>query len=262
MAVITPIALAWNFAQLGSMTGLPVESTLQSIGINTTATPIIISLGAIDRFLVGYGLEQATAWSRIFGSGVFASTFLGFKTFAAWALTGFVMTTLDAADRLARFAWVEFFDWLKPRNQKAHKIITNRWFASALPVIIGAILAYPKMVVTIPGTTRTMTVYAYNIIWPAFSGTNQLLAAIALLTTSLWAYAILKVRGKTSLLLIIPALFLWVTVTTALIWWLLAVLPGLPALYQAGAGTIVIISVILDILLIALFINGLRRAKS
>ncbi|MEM0021194.1 MAG: hypothetical protein QW039_01900 [Fervidicoccaceae archaeon] len=50
--------------------------------------------------------------------------------------------------------------------------------------------------------------------------------------------------------------------TTALIWWLLAVLPGLPALYQAGAGTIVIISVILDILLIALFINGLRRAKS
>ncbi|MEM3490960.1 MAG: carbon starvation CstA family protein, partial [Fervidicoccaceae archaeon] len=84
LAVITPIALAWNFAQLGSMTGLPVESTLQSIGINTTATPIIISLGAIDRFLVGYGLEQATAWSRIFGSGVFASTFLGFKTFAAW----------------------------------------------------------------------------------------------------------------------------------------------------------------------------------
>ncbi|MEM4044535.1 MAG: hypothetical protein QXM20_01795 [Fervidicoccaceae archaeon] len=62
--------------------------------------------------------------------------------------------------------------------------------------------------------------------------------------------------------MIISAMFLWVTVTTALIWWLLAVLPGLPALYQAGAGTIVIISVILDILLIALFINGLRRAKS
>jgi carbon starvation protein len=63
-------------------------------------------------------------------------------------------------------------------------------------------------------------------------------------------------------LIMIPALFLWITVTAGLIWWLYAVVPGLPPLYQVGAGTIVAISVVLDFLLIGLFITGLRRARS
>lgn len=63
------------------------------------------------------------------------------------------------------------------------------------------------------------------------------------------------------MLIMIPALFLWVTVTVALIWWLYAVVPGLPLLYQVGAGTIVAISIVLDFLLIGLFISGLKRAR-
>lgn len=262
LAVITPIALAWNFASLASATGLPVTSTLLKIGVNATATPIITRLAGTDRFLVGYGLEQAIAWSRVFGSGVFESAFLGFRTFAAWALAGFVMTTLDTANRLARFAWTELFDWLKPKSVTGYKVLTNRWVASIIAVILGAVMAYPKIEVFIPETGKTTIVYAYTIVWPAFAGTNQLLAALALLTATLWAYAIQKVRGGTSLLLMIPALFLWVTVTAGLIWWLYAVVPGLPPLYQAGAGSIVAVSVILDFLLIWLFVRGLRRAGS
>jgi len=262
LAVITPIALAWNFAALASATGLPVSEALLKAGINTTATPIITGLGGVDRFTVGYGLEQAVAWSRIFGPAVFESTFLTFRTFAAWALTGFVLTTLDTSNRLARFAWRELFDWLKPRNELAYKVITNRWVASVIPVILGAIMAYPKIEVYIPELNKTTVVYAYSIVWPAFAGTNQLLAALALLTAALWAYAIQKVRGGTSLLIMIPALFLWITVTAGLIWWLYAVVPGLPPLYQIGAGTVVAISVVLDFLLIGLFVTGLRRARS
>ncbi|MEM2075384.1 MAG: carbon starvation protein A [Zestosphaera sp.] len=261
LAVITPIALAWNFASLASATGLPVSSALLKAGINTTTVPVITGLAGTDRFLVGYGLEQAVAWSRIFGPGVFESTFLTFRTFAAWALSGFVMTTLDTSNRLARFAWRELFDWLKPKSESAYKALTNRWVASIIPVVFGAIMAYPRIEVFIPELNRVTTVYAYSIIWPAFAGTNQLLAALALLTATLWAYAIQKVRGGTSLLLMIPALFLWVTVTVGLIWWLYAVVPGLPPLYQAGAGTIVAVSVVLDFLLIGLFVSGLRRAK-
>jgi carbon starvation protein len=123
-------------------------------------------------------------------------------------------------------------------------------------------MAYPKIEVYIPELNKTTVVYAYSIVWPAFAGTNQLLAALALLTAALWAYAIQKVRGGTSLLIMIPALFLWITVTAGLIWWLYAVVPGLPLLYQVGAGTIVAISVVLDFLLIGLFITGLRRARS
>ena len=257
LAVIVPIALAWNFAALASATGLPVSEALLKVGVNATATPFIVGLGAVDRFTVGYGLEQAVAWSRVLGPGVFESTFITFRTFAAWALTGFVLTTLDTSNRLARFAWRELFDWLKPKSESAYKVITNRWVASVIPVILGALMAYPQ--IYIPEIKKP--VYAYSVIWPAFAGTNQLLAALALLTAALWAYAIQKVRGGTSLLIMIPALFLWVTVTVALIWWLYAVVPGLPLLYQVGAGTIVAISIVLDFLLIGLFISGLKRAR-
>ena len=257
LAVIVPIALAWNFAALASATGLPVSEALLKAGVNATATPFIVGLGAVDRFTVGYGLEQAVAWSRVLGPGVFESTFITFRTFAAWALTGFVLTTLDTSNRLARFAWRELFDWLKPKSESAYKVITNRWVASVIPVILGALMAYPQ--IYIPEIKKP--VYAYSVIWPAFAGTNQLLAALALLTAALWAYAIQKVRGGTSLLIMIPALFLWVTVTVALIWWLYAVVPGLPLLYQVGAGTIVAISIVLDFLLIGLFISGLKRAR-
>ncbi len=254
LAVITPIALAWDFAALQAATGAPIPSDLLKAGT-------ILALGAADRFYVAYGLEQALVWSRIFGTAYFERIYSGFKTFAAWALTAFVLTTLDTSNRLARFAWKEFFDWLEPRSKSAYKALTNRWVGSAVAIILGAILAYPKISVYVPETGKTITVYAYSIVWPAFAGTNQLLAALALLTSALWVYGVLKVRGKISWLMMVPALFLWVTVTAALIWWMIAILPGLPLLYQVGAGSITAISIVLDFLLIGLFAAGLKRAK-
>ncbi|MFN3268021.1 MAG: carbon starvation protein A, partial [Zestosphaera sp.] len=195
LAVITPIALVWSFAELAAATGLPVSGALLKVGINTTEIPVILKLGGTDRFTVGYGLEQAVAWSRVLGSGVFESAFLTFRTFAAWILAAFVMTTLDTSNRLARFAWKEMFDWLEPRSKSAYRVITNRWVGSIIPVVLGALMAYPKIRVYVPELNEFRTVYAYSIIWPAFAGTNQLLAALALLTAALWAYAIQKVRG-------------------------------------------------------------------
>jgi len=191
----------------------------------------------------------------------FENFFVGFRTFAAWALSAFVLTTLDTANRLARFAWREFFDWVKPRSESTYKALTNRWVASIVAVVIGALMAYPRISVYVPETGQTLTVYAYSVVWPAFSGTNQLLAALALLTSALWVYAVLKVRGAVAWLIMVPALFLWITVTAGLIWWLIAIVPGLPPLYIAGAGSIVAVSLILDILLIILFVYGLRRAR-
>jgi len=261
LAVITPIALAWSFASLQTATGAPVISALAKVGINATAVPTIIGLAAAERFYTGYAISQALAWSRIFGMGNFESFFVVFRTFAAWALTSFVLTTLDTSNRLARFAWRELFDWLKPKSASTYNALTNRITASIIPALLGAVMAYPKLSVYVPELGRSITVYAYSIIWPAFSGTNQLLAALALLTSALWVYAKLSVRGATAWLILVPALFLWVTVTAALIWWSIAVLPSLPPLYIAGAGTITIISIVLDFLLIALFVWGLRRAK-
>ncbi|MEM3904232.1 MAG: carbon starvation CstA 5TM domain-containing protein, partial [Sulfolobales archaeon] len=102
---------------------------------------------------------------------------------------------------------------------------------------------------------------AYNVIWPAFSGTNQLLAALMLMTASLWVYAVLKVRGGVSLLTMVPALFLWVTVTLALFIWIFYVMPSLPTLYIAVAGTFIVVAQALNILLLVFFIQGIRKAK-
>jgi len=252
LAVLLPAAITFDLATFAQTAGISID-TLAKAGINVTATKTLLDMAAVNRFVTGYGLTQALAWSKL---GVdFAATFKVFKVFAATALTAFVVTTLDTANRLARFAWVEFFDWVKGRNVSLHKVLSNRWLASLIPVLLGFAMAYPQVADPLnPGKT----IPAYQIIWPAFSGTNQLLAAIALLSVALWAWHEQKVRGGTAWLIIIPAGFLWLTVTLALALWLYYVVPGLPALYMASLGTIIAISLVLDIALIILFIRGLR----
>ncbi|MEM2496876.1 MAG: carbon starvation protein A [Candidatus Nezhaarchaeales archaeon] len=257
LAVILPAALVWDFASIAKSAGISLDLLLKA-GIDVAKTPNILGFPGAPRFYTAYGFTQAIAWSRVFGVEVFPAFFTGFKTFAAWALTAFILTTLDTCNRLARFAWVEMLEWLKPKTLSNPKglsgygVLTNRWVASLIPVLVGGILAYP----TIPGVGKP-----YIILWPAFSGTNQLLAALALLTSTLWVYAILKVRGGPSALMLIPALFLWITVTAALLVWLVLIVPYLPPLYIAGAGTITAVSVALDLLLLALFIRGILLAR-
>ncbi|MCX8195698.1 MAG: carbon starvation protein A [Acidilobaceae archaeon] len=251
LAVILPAALFWDFAAAAQKAGIPLE-TLKAAGIDVEKTKNILAFGAADRFYNAYALAQATAWSKLFGLD-FVGLFKGFKTFAAWALTAFVLTTLDTANRLARFAWTELMDWLRPVNRSAYRVITNRFVASIIPIALASVLAYP----TVEGVGR-----AYLVIWPAFAGTNQLLAALALLTATLWVYAVLRVRGPVSLLMLIPAAFLWITVTLALALWVLLILPNVPFLYQIGAGSLVVLTLGLDLLLIYLFVRGLLKARS
>jgi len=237
LAVIMPISLAWSAPELIEM------------GIFKAN---ILELDKVARFTVGYGYMAGKALERL---GLdFAAAFNVTKLFAAIALATFILTTLDTATRLARFAWQEMFDWLQPKNPRLHKLITNRFAATIIAVAFGTAMAYPT--VEISGKTQA----AYNVVWPAFAGTNQLLAALALLTTALWVYAILKVRGKASLLIQAPAWFLWVTVTIALIWWVVVVLPTLPTIQKVGAGIIVLVSLALDFLLIYYYVRGIRAA--
>ncbi len=241
MAVILPISLAWTAPELYKLGVLKPGKTM-------------LSLSPLDRFLVGYGYMSGEVIHRFGGS--FSTGFHVFKLFAAIALASFVLTTLDTATRLARFSWQEMFDWLSTRSPTLYKIITNRWFASFLVVLIGGGMAYP--VVRLGKSLAP----AYKILWPAFAGVNQLLAALALLTAALWVYAILKVRGGENWLIQVPAWFLWVTVTAGLIWWTVDVLPKLSVSVQkVGAGSIVIVSLALDFLLIYYFVRGLRRAS-
>ena len=214
----------------------------------------ILEQDAVSRFAVGYGYMLASGLNRI---GLdFASAFSVFKLFATISLILFVMTTLDTATRLARFAFQEMMDWAQSISKSFYTFITNKWVASFIVVLIGSAMAYPIVQI------GEKQVAAYNVVWPAFAGVNQMLAALALLTSALWVYAVVRVRGVYSSLIMIPALFLWVTVTVGLAWWLVVVAPKLPAIQKIGAGGISAVSLLLNIGLLFLFIKGLSRAKA
>jgi len=236
LAVILPISLAWSAPELIKMGAFK-------------GSPTILGLDKVHRFYVGYGYMVGKALSRLGAS--FPDAYHVMVVFAAVSLATFIMTTLDTATRLARFAWQEFFDPLRESAPGVYRAIANRWVAGFLAVLFGTALAYPNVKI------GAKEVAAYNVIWPAFAGTNQLLAALALLTVALWAYRVQKVRGGLNWLIQVPAWFLWITVTVALGWWLGYVMPYIPRVQQIGAGSIVVISLILDFILIVLFVKGL-----
>ncbi len=239
LAVIIPISIAWDAAELKEM-GVIKENILEH--------------NAVGRFAVGYGYMLGKAFER-FGMSL-TDTFSVFKLFAVVSLILFVMTTLDTATRLARFAFQELIDWLEKVDKNLYTFLSNKWIASAIVVLIGTAMAYP--VVTIGGKE----VAAFRVVWPAFAGVNQMLAALALLTSALWVYAVAKVRGTYSILILIPAMFLWVTVTVGLAWWLIVVAPKLALAQTIGAGSIAAISLLLNLGLIYLFYKGLTAAQA
>ena len=154
---------------------------------------------------------------------------------AALWVSEFAMTTLDTTNRLARYTLIEIFEPLKDKLPKFSRFITNRWVASAIPATLGILLALTG---------------AWSVLWPAFGGANQMLAAIALFTAAAFLIRVQKQRGLNAL---IPALFLWITVSVAMIWYMFVCVPSFMKTSPIQAyimGGIIIAMLILNILLI------------
>jgi len=168
--------------------------------------------------------------------------------FASLWVSTFALTTLDTCGRIGRFVLKELLDPLFAKKTNLMKF-QNKYFLSAIPVIFGLFLAWQG---------------AWSLLWPAFGGANQLLASIALLTISLWVIKILKTKGVLKFLILIPSLFLWFTVTTALLWYLFSALPFVPLiemsmLQKILIALIVIIMLYLNLLLFRNFYRELKR---
>ncbi len=166
------------------------------------------------------------------------------RTFAGLWVSCFVLTTLDTTNRLARFAWTEIFEPLRKSSPGLHAVITNRWIASLVAAVLGVGLAWGG---------------ALNLLWPAFAGANQLLASIALLTVAIWATNVQKASSGYRLAVLIPGLFLWVTVTAALLWFLIVVVPAQTGMVKYSVGTIVAVMLLLNFLLLQDFFKALKR---
>jgi carbon starvation protein len=110
-------------------------------------------------------------------------------------IEGFIVTTLDSSVRLARYMLEEFWDTI---------------FAGAVPQILrlpifNTALAVGMMLFfALSAAVRQM--------WPIFGAGNQLIAALALTTVSVW----LAQRARRNLFALLPAVFMIVTTLAAL----------------------------------------------
>ena len=108
---------------------------------------------------------------------MFASTIAGFcvkvgipqraaESFMLLSVAAFLMTSVDAGTRLARFSWQE----LMPRKEG---VFHNMYFGTAVVCAIATVLLLGS-----PATAKQL--------WTLFASTNQMLASLTLLTATLW----------------------------------------------------------------------------
>ena len=187
--------------------------------------------GPLGIFTQSYGIlfEQAFGISAQVGT-VFSSLWV----------SAFTLTSMDTGNRVLRFAWEEVWEPLKASLGEFHKTITNRWLASAIPSALSIMLAWNK---------------AYNVLWPAFGGANQMLAAATLLTVALW---VLKMAGSLERhvkFIIACAGVLWLTVFAGL-WWFLFAVPS--SLLVRG---FVILEIVLALVFIYDFYHSMQKTS-
>jgi len=166
-------------------------------------------------------------------------------TFAGLWVSAFVLTTLDTSVRLARYAWGELWEPVKRVSEGFYSFIANRWVGSIIAAGIGLGLIWGG---------------SYLVLWPGFAGSNQLLASIAMITAAVWVRQVQKSKPAWQMAVLIPALFLWITVTVGLFWYLFIVVPKTtPAFNKYMLGGFTVIMLILNFILIFDFISGWRK---
>ncbi|ERN54496.1 carbon starvation protein A [Alkalihalophilus marmarensis] len=112
-------------------------------------------------------------------------------TFAALTASAFLLTTLDSATRLMRYAVQEITE------DRAPKAFQNSHVATASGLVFAAALA-------LSGT--------WSQIWPLFGSANQMLGALALLAVAVW----LKKTGARTFYVVIPMYFMFFVTVAAL----------------------------------------------
>lgn len=184
--------------KLGEM-GIVFENLKDPLYFGANYLKSLASVGGpLGMFVRSYG--------RAVGRAFNVSPQIGAVFSSLW-VSAFVLTSMDTGARVARFAWEEVMEPITANTFFA-KLMMNRWFGSGLASGIVILFAWGG---------------AYNILWPAFGGANQMLAAVTMLTVALWVYKVRRVEKKYLWAVLVPAIFLWITVVAGLIWYIWAV---------------------------------------
>lgn len=175
--------------------------------------PITIFSSGVGRFIASLGIPYKAA-----------------ATFAALAISAFALTSLDTATRLGRFIFQEFTG-----SVRGAPVLTNRYTATG-------ITAGAAFIFTISGTGSSL--------WPLFGSANQLLAAIVLLTVTVWFAKLKRKNGFVKY----PMFFMFAVTLTAL---------GSLVLHNLAAGNYLLFGTGMMLLAVAviLIIEAIRCLK-
>lgn len=150
---------------------ISLESDIRRVNYGAMLVEGLVAVFALGTIAVLSEAERTTAGTPV---GIFASGAGKFMSsigipgnlaveFTLLAVSTFLLTTLDTCTRLSRFILEEF---LQRRDVK------TRWMGTLAVLILPALAVFQ----TIDGQP------VWKAVWPLFGATNQLLAALALLT--------------------------------------------------------------------------------
>jgi carbon starvation protein len=182
---------------------IKTEAEIKLLGFGGMITECMVAIIAI--VIAGCFFNQSTIYKyapfAIFSQST-ANIFVrfGFDPNAVYiitmlAISTFTLTTLDTTTRLIRYLIQEYSS--EVQSEKIKSKFSNIYTATAVTVTVSGLLSFG----------------GYKSIWALFGTVNQLLAALALLTVSVW----LGSKGKKIFILIIPMGFMLVAATVSLI---------------------------------------------
>jgi carbon starvation protein len=141
----------------------------------SSKTAVQLFAGGLAGFCTKFGLPQQAGY-----------------TFMCLAVSAFLMTSVDTATRLARFTWQELFVRRGPDTGPAPDPRPARSSAAPVPSPSLPVRALSNMYVAtglVVGAVAALLLgdpEAAKNLWNVFASANQLLAALTLLTVSLW----------------------------------------------------------------------------
>jgi carbon starvation protein len=192
----------------------------------TGASPDRIYAEGLSRFVQGFGIPREFA-----------------RSFALLAFTTFIYDTLDVATRLARYIFQELVGW---------KGLGGRIGATL------ASLALPLFCVSLKMTdAQGNLIPAWRVFWTLFGTSNQLLAALTLMTISVWSFRSYRSWWVSA----VPMAFMMVMTLWSLVLIMKPalgnLLGGIPSFDPIG-----IVAVLLFVLAILLVVEALRSLKA
>ena len=193
------------------------ESHIKAVGYGAMLAEGFVALIAlVTIMIVAQGdIKPGTAAGTIYGNGIgrFLTLLVGPEhlafatTFGAMAFSTFVFDTLDVCTRLGRYIAQELFGWKGRAGALVGTLLT---------------VALPAYFITFAPPN------SWSKFWTLFGASNQLLAALTLLTITAWLYQSRRRIGYT----LVPMIF----VLTITLWALVALVVGNLRATRVGAG--------------------------